>query len=191
MARERKFSTEILFQTGKELLLQHGYEGFHFGLLADRLEVARGTIYKYYDNKEEFITDYMIHEMQAFLEDLKGIRELAGFETQLDELLRIMDHHRSIHQILGMNQQISPDVNEKVRHHKSRLEQMHLDMYGELRQFVESGRTEGLLNPKLPDPLILGMIFQTINIPNHTQLPRELWLSSIRLMICHGIYNNS
>ena len=42
MARERKFSLEELFQTTKQLLLDYGYEGFTFSLLADQLEVARG-----------------------------------------------------------------------------------------------------------------------------------------------------
>lgn len=190
MARERKFSTKVLFQEGKELLLQHGYEGFNFGILAERLEVARGTIYKYYENKEEFITDYMIHEMHQFLEDLKQVRESDGFEEQLGTLLGIIYRHSALHQVLGMAHQIQAGVNEKVRLNKQQLEKLHLDMYGQLQDFIRQGREEELLNPALPDGLVLGMIFQTIDIPNHFGVPKEEWLAAIKQMICHGIYKS-
>ena len=75
MARERKFSTDDLFQASKQLLLQHGYEGFTFSLLADQFDVCR-ALYKYYENKEELITDFMIYEMGKFLFELKEIKTI-------------------------------------------------------------------------------------------------------------------
>lgn len=191
MARERKFSTQLLFQTGKDLLLRHGYEGFTFGMLADRLKVARGTIYKYYENKEEFIMDYMVYEMRRFLKDLGDFGKSEGFEKQLRELLDIIHKHSNIHQILGMNQQIPAEAGDKVRSNKELLEKLHMEMYGRFQGFIQQGRDEDLLNPGLPDQLVLGMIFQTINIPNHEGLPKTEWLDAIQLMICHGIYKNN
>ena len=35
--------------------------------VAEKLDVARGTLYKYYDNKNELITDFMLHEMNLYL----------------------------------------------------------------------------------------------------------------------------
>ena len=87
--RLRKFSREELFLATKQTLLKYGYEGFTFTLLAERLKVARGTLYRYFQNKEELITTYMVTEMEDFLADLKLIKNHHGFEAQFDYLLEI------------------------------------------------------------------------------------------------------
>lgn len=78
MARERKFSKDDLFRNVKHILLQHGYEGFTISLLADMLEVSRGALYKYYVNKNELITQFMIYEMEQFIGELKQINNLQA-----------------------------------------------------------------------------------------------------------------
>src|SRR5690625_5975859 len=90
MARERKFSKEGLYETTKETLLDHGYNGFTIGKVAKSLKVSRGTIYKYFDNKEELITEYMVYEMKLFLIELKEINSYQGFQAQFDFLLDII-----------------------------------------------------------------------------------------------------
>lgn len=57
MARERKFTRDDLYETTKYMLLENGYEGFTFSKLAEKLNVSRGAIYKYFNNKDELITD--------------------------------------------------------------------------------------------------------------------------------------
>ncbi|HYK73134.1 MAG TPA: TetR/AcrR family transcriptional regulator [Pseudoneobacillus sp.] len=188
MARERKFSIEQLFQATRELVVQHGYEGFSFGPLANRLEVSRGTLYKYYENKEELISDFMIYEMNLFLVDLKEIDTHKGFKDQFDFLFTLMFSHSTVHQLLGLAQQLQTHANEKVKANIKQLEILHQVMYTQLKGFIQLGRGEKLLKPQLPDMLILGMIFQTIAIPNHFGIPKSEWVESIKEMICHGMF---
>lgn len=82
MARERKFSLNELFQQTKQLLLEHGYEGFTFGLLAERLGVSRAAIYKHFENKEEAITAYMVDEMEQVFAKLVHIHDCPTFDEQ-------------------------------------------------------------------------------------------------------------
>ncbi|MEH7344212.1 TetR/AcrR family transcriptional regulator [Bacillus sp. JJ1532] len=191
LARERKFSIDELFRTTKELLLLHGYEGFTFSLLADRLEISRGTLYKYYDNKEELITDYMLDEMEKFLLKLQKITEFDGFEAQFNELLALIFEHSEIHQIIIIALQIPANISKKVTLNKAKLDVQHLDMYKHLQNFIDLGRAEKILKPQIPDGLILGFIFQTIAIPNHTRVPAEEWVSSIKEIICHGMFTKN
>jgi TetR/AcrR family transcriptional regulator, repressor of fatR-cypB operon len=190
MARERKFSTESLFQATRELLLAHGYEGFTFALLADQLEVARGTIYKYYENKEELITDFMVYEMDHFLNDLNRIGEYRGFVAQFDFLIDIIFRDNTIPQLISVGQQI-PVNNEKVKVNKAKINVLQLDMYKHLQAFISLGREEKILKPTIPDGLLLGMIFQTIAIPNHFNVPRSVWVESIKEILCHGMFTTS
>jgi TetR/AcrR family transcriptional regulator, repressor of fatR-cypB operon len=183
MARERKFSTDDLFQAAKQILLLHGYEGFNFSLLADRLEVSRGTLYKYYQNKEELIIDYMIYEMDQFLADLKNIEHQNGFESQFNFLIDIIFKHNEINQILEMVNQIPASM-------KKQLDTLHIGMYKYLQSFVDLGRQEKKLKPHFKDGLILGMIFQTIAIPNHFGVPQTEWVQSIKEILSHGMFVN-
>jgi TetR/AcrR family transcriptional regulator, repressor of fatR-cypB operon len=187
MARERKFSTDELFQATKLLLLKQGYEGFTFSLLADYLHVSRGAIYKYYENKEELISEFMLYEMNHFLEDIKGIEQIDSFQDQLDFLIRIMFKNEKIQPLIEMGKEIPINTNQKARENKVKLDLLHLHMYHFLQEFVYKGKDEKILKASIPDTLILGYIFQSVSIPNHFDIPHQEWVDSIKEMICHGI----
>lgn len=190
MARERKFSMDELYMATKKLLLMNGYEGFTISILADYLEVARGTIYKYFDNKEELITEYMLYEMNAYLTELKQIESLPGFDAQFDYLLNIMFKDAEIHKIIQIGQNMKVTTNEKVRENNRKLERLHWEMYTSLQNFIQIGRKEQKLKSHLPDSLILGFIFQSISIPNHNGVPQSQWFQSIKEIIRDGMLNH-
>jgi|HigsolmetaAR203D_1030402.scaffolds.fasta_scaffold00857_17 Transcriptional regulator len=187
IARERKFSTETLFRETKRALLQHGYEGLTFTVLAERLQVSRGAIYKYYENKEELVADLMIYEMNEFLHELQRIEEISGFDDQFHFLVDLIFRKKEIHQYIAAAEQIPLNHNEKVKVQKKRLEQMHLEMYALLRNFYRQGLAEGKLRPDLPEELVLGFIFQSIMIPNHFGVPVPEWVDAVKKILRHGI----
>jgi len=191
MARTRKFSTADLFRATNQLLLQYGYEGFTISIVADHLKVSRGAIYKYYENKEELIMDFMLDEMKSFLAELKEIDSLVHFEDQFDYLLTLIFKNTSIQKLIQIGQQIPININNKVKESKHSLDQMHLDMYANLQSFIQLGKKEGKLKRDLPDGILLGIIFQSIAIPNHFGVPHSAWVASIKEIICHGMFTSS
>ncbi|MCM3570694.1 TetR/AcrR family transcriptional regulator [Neobacillus mesonae] len=182
MARERKFTTDELFEATKQLLLHQGYEGFTFGLLADNLKVSRGAIYKYYENKEELITNFIFYEMDQFLLKLKKINQHQGFEAQFHFLLNLIFSYSDIQKLIKIGQQL-PGYQDKFK-------TLHSDMYQYLQGFIELGKKEGKLKRHLPNNLILGYIFQSVAIPNHSGIPHSEWASSIKEIICHGMFTD-
>jgi AcrR family transcriptional regulator len=188
MPRERKFSLEELFKATKELLLIHGYEGFTFSLLAEKLHVSRGTIYKYYENKDELISDYMIDDMNHFLNDLKVIEQYHGFIEQFDFLLNTILERKEINQMILIFAQIPTNTTEKVKQNQEVLFQLHQDMYRYLQSFIELGRKEEKLKSHIPDSLILGFIFQSVAIPNHFGVPHAKWVQSIKEIMKDGMF---
>ncbi|MFD2170454.1 TetR/AcrR family transcriptional regulator [Tumebacillus lipolyticus] len=191
MARERKFTTDRLFQEVKHVLLEHGYEGFTFGHVAERLDISRGALYKYYENKEELITDFMIYEMDNALQDIRMIETHHGFEAQFDCLLEVIFEHSMMHQILSMAHQLKGSSNQKVLENKSRLHEFHTSLYQILQQFIDRGRQEKVLKEHLPDELLLGVIIQMINIPNHVGVQKEAWIRSVNEILRHGMFEKN
>lgn len=187
LARERRFTDEELFQATGELLLQLGYEAFTFSLLAAELEVSRGTLYKYYKNKDELIIHYMLYEMREFLLKLKEIHKRETFEEQFEFLLALIFENSSIHHLIEIGMAVPKEKDENIK----RLNKKHLEMYEELMEFIHLGKKEQKLKADLPDSLLLGFIFQTISIPNHYRVPREEWVSSIKEVLRHGMFTKT
>jgi TetR/AcrR family transcriptional regulator, repressor of fatR-cypB operon len=190
MARERKFSIEELFVTVRHILLQQGYEGFTFSLLAEKLNVSRGVLYKYYENKDELIIDFMIYEMEKYLIELREIEKQPGFEAKFDFLFDIMFKNTEIQQLMVAGQQVPVNLHDKVKEKKEKLDKLHFDMYKYLQDFIQCGRKEGRLKSHLPDSLVLGMIFQTIAIPNFHGIPQTEWVKSIKEILTEGMFKN-
>ncbi len=191
MARERKFSLEELFKETKNLLLIHGYGGFTFSLLAEKLHVSRGTIYKYYENKDELIIDYMIHDMDRFLNDIKAIEQYHTFEEQFNFLLDTILERTEINKMILIFAQIPNNTTEKVKQNQEILFQLHQEMYRYLQSLVVLGKKEKKVKAHLPESLILGFIFQSTAIPNHFQVPQEKWIQSIKEIIKDGMFEHS
>jgi hypothetical protein len=63
-------------------------------------------------------------------------------------------------------------------------------MYNYLNRFILKGKEEGRLKSHIPDSLIIGLILQTVAIPNHFGIPHQEWLNSIKEIIRQGMFNN-
>ena len=187
IARERKFTTDDLFRETVRVLLERGYEGFTISEIADCLQVSRGALYKYYDNKDELISDFVIHEMNRFLDGLREIERCPDFESRFRFLLDLMFERRTIHELISRVRRIPMSANPKVRANFERLDRLHRDMYERLGSLIALGRREGKLRPHLPDDLVLGFIFQSIMIPNHANVPHDRWTAAIEDILRCGI----
>ncbi|WP_042144481.1 TetR/AcrR family transcriptional regulator [Paucisalibacillus sp. EB02] len=187
MARERKFSREELYRSTKELLLQYGYEGYTFTLLANQLNVSRAAIYKYYENKEELLSEYMLYELTSFLYLLKKVTREKTFTDQFHALFDVIFADMSLYQLREIGIQI-PKVNKKVAANKQNISEIVTELYTSLQHFIDLGRSEKKLRDDIPSNLIIGMIFQTVNIPNTEGVPHQDWVKKIKEVICHGVF---
>lgn len=189
MARERKFTDEHLFQATKQMIINDGYEAFTFSKLASILNVSRGSIYKYYENKDELISEFLMYEMNRFLNDFNELDKSGDFQTQFDLLIDFIFEQSNIHQVLEIIHQIPINTTKRVEDNKSRLSEYYVDMYKQFQGFIDLGRKENAIKSHLPTPVLLGMIFQTIAIPNHFGIPQVEWIASIKEILSHGMFN--
>ncbi|MCM3357923.1 TetR/AcrR family transcriptional regulator [Psychrobacillus sp. MER TA 171] len=188
MARERKFTDEHLFKETKELIIHDGYEAFTFSKLASRLGVSRGSLYKYYDNKDELISEFLMYEMARFLSDFDKLNKSSDFQTQFNELIDFIFAHNNIYEILDIIGQIPAPTTKRALNNKSRISEYYISMYQQFEGFIELGRKEGLIKEHLPTAVLLGMIFQIIAIPNHFNIPEGEWVASIKEILSSGMF---
>lgn len=188
MARERKFTDEHLFKETKELIIHDGYEAFTFSKLASRLGVSRGSLYKYYDNKDELISEFLMYEMARFLTDFDKLNKSADFQTQFNELIDFIFKHNNIYEVLDIIGQIPAPTTKRALNNKSRISEYYISMYQQFEGFIELGRKEGIIKAHLPNAVLLGMIFQIIAIPNHFNIPEDEWIASIKEILSSGMF---
>lgn len=190
MGRDRKFNSVDLFLCTKKLILQIGYEGFTIGQLAKMLDVSRAAIYKYYQNKDELLMDFMLEEMNNVLISFKSIPEEQTFLEKIDLLLQKIFMYKDLHLILGMQEIIptknAPDLEIK----KQKLSHMHKELYMPLVQIIQQGKKEGFIDMEIPNELLIGFIFQSISIPNHSGLEDGKLMDYTKNLILKGIMKN-
>lgn len=190
MARERKFSTTDIFNETKQLLLDNGYERYNIGQLAEKLNVSRAAIYKYYTNKDELIVDFMLHEMDRMMEEFNSVDPTATFDAQLNCVLNTIFDSKDLHHILAFAHLIEAKDNEGIAKKLEKLNELHLEMYKPLIRLIAKGKQDELIHQDLPESVMISFIFQSIKIPNHMNEPQETFLNSLRKLILNGLYTH-
>ncbi|MFB5661039.1 TetR/AcrR family transcriptional regulator [Alteribacillus sp. HJP-4] len=186
MSRQRTIDKVQLFQETEKLILENGYHSFHFKALAERLNVARSTIYNYYSKKEELVTDYMMHVIDTLMTRLNELETEIEFESKLIKVIQIWVEYSDIHQAL----QILPVLD----HHASPLVEANVQklfgFFQELNERVERLINEGqqleLLRRDIPVTGLSGIIMAMVKAPN-TRLSKQEWVSAIYNVLMNGM----
>lgn len=188
MARERKFTDDELFKATKLLLTREGYDAFTFSRLALMMEVSRGSIYKYYENKDELISEFLMYEMNRFLQGFNELDKSGDFKTQFYLVIDFIFKHTEIHHILEIIKQIPKNSSNRILSNQTKLNSYHTNMYKQFQGLIELGKKERIIKSHISDAIILGMTFQTIAIPNHYGIPNDEWIASIKEILSEGMF---
>ena len=109
---------EAILEATLELISEHGFHGTAMSMIAERADVGAGTIYRYFENKDDLINKLYLEikrqKGRAFLEGYSEARPLRErFRTiWLNMLQYYMDHPKE----LAFMEQFdnSPFMNEEV-----------------------------------------------------------------------------
>ena len=77
-----------------------------------------------------------------------------------------------------------------MKDNKSKLSEYHVEMYKQFQGLIDLGRKENVLKSHLSSAVMLGMIFQTIAIPNHFGIPQDEWIASIKEILFNGMFQS-
>jgi len=155
---------ERILQAAVVEMAQHGYHGTTVSRIARRAGVADGTIYLYFQNKEEILVSVFEQVMDRFLS--QGLLEL---EPGTDAVTRLREIVRLHLEQLGEDHDLAVILQVELRHSRRFLDlfsrtRLH-DYLVILAGVVEQGQREGAfwseLDPMLTAKLIFGVLDQT------------------------------
>ncbi|MFC4711753.1 TetR/AcrR family transcriptional regulator [Planococcus dechangensis] len=187
MGRKRKINKLELFQSTEKLLLIYGYDQFHFKILAKELNVARSTVYDYFANKEELVTEYMCDLMGRVNLELIKLKPIQSPLDRLKRMLKVFFTFSHIHNVLQIAHVINRGTSEKVEQNMQKLDNYHHEFFGMIISWIQEGQEKGELRPEISSSIIAGLFFTSIQIPNMENLKPDEWREAIFQAICEGI----
>ncbi|HET7578996.1 MAG TPA: TetR/AcrR family transcriptional regulator [Bacillales bacterium] len=184
---KRKIEFQDLMAETEQLLLQKGYKAFHFKLLADRLNVARSTIYEYYSSKEELVTAYMINIMNRVTAECEALEQLSSPLEQLKALMGVFIKYSQIHQITQIIPQINRNSSPAVKSSIDRLSEDHEKLYRTIMGLMEKAKTAGEIRSDVPSSVLARVYFTAIEIPNDEEWDHRDWSELIFRVLYEGM----
>ncbi|TCP30904.1 TetR family transcriptional regulator [Scopulibacillus darangshiensis] len=184
---KRKIDFQDLMAETERLLLEKGYDGFHFKLLANRLNVARSTIYEYYASKEELVTAYMINIMNRLTAESEALKPLASPLMHLKELMQIFIKYSQIHQITQMIPLINRDSSPAVKSSIDRLSEEHTRLYQTITDLIEKAKQTDEIRSDIPSSVLARVYFTAIEIPNDDAMNHRDWSELIFQVLYEGM----
>ncbi|MDI3527155.1 MAG: hypothetical protein PWR03_1338 [Tenuifilum sp.] len=145
-----------IFEVSLDVLLEFGFGGFSMGKVAKRANIAVGTIYLYFKNKDELISQLYIklyrESVERFLEHYDSSLPFKdGLKTVwVNYLKHRIEHYKESHFLEFYYR--SPYINES---HK----QMAEEMKKPVKDIIQRGKDLGLVRKDLDNEMIfLGML---------------------------------
>lgn len=185
MARKKLYYQDLMKATEK-ILLEQGYGGFNFSILAQTIGIGRSTLYEYYSAKDDLIADYMKNVMDHFNADLQVVAGHQDSKEQLQKLIQLMLKYSQIHNIIKILPLLE-NRSETVIQVKEQFRQDHLDILQYVRDIIEKGKRESIIRSEIPTDILSMFFFNTINDSGFLPIEEEVWADWIWNILSKGI----
>ncbi|HET8647047.1 MAG TPA: TetR/AcrR family transcriptional regulator, partial [Vicinamibacteria bacterium] len=163
MARKRSDDKrQRILQAAAKVFARKGYHGARVSEIARRADVADGTIYLYFRNKEDILVSLFDEVM---IEHLRQAREeVGGLKGAHEKLRAIARRHLGL---LGGNRDLAVVFQVELRQSTKFMERftaswLH-DYFTLLTEIVEEGQAEGSLRDDLPRKLVTKSFFGALD----------------------------
>ncbi len=139
--------------------------GFHSSRVSDiasRADVADGTIYLYFKNKEEILMAAINSAFDAFMRNART--EIAAIPSPVDKLrhlaylhLKAMGSNRNMAIVFQMELRQSVRFLEAFSHHEM------VEYFGLVRECIRQGQDQGLFRPELQEKIAANCFFGALD----------------------------
>ena len=151
-----------ILQAAVKVFARTGYHAAKVAEIARGADVADGTIYLYFRNKEDILVSLFDEVMDEHLQQAR--RELSAVEGAPARLRAIARHHL---RVLGGNRDLAVVFQVELRQSVHFLERftaswLH-DYFALLTQVIEDGQREGSLRPDLPVKVVTKAFFGALD----------------------------
>ncbi len=153
---------EAILDAATVEIAAHGYHGTTVAMIARRAGVADGTIYLYFEGKEEILVSLFERAMDRFTG--QGARELAGLPGPRERLRRIIELHL---ELVGADRDLAIITQVELRHSLHFLDQLSRDRVAAYLQaiaaVVAEGQAAGLWRRDLDSLFLAKAVFGVLD----------------------------
>lgn len=154
---------ERLHKKAREMILNRGIKGWNMGTLAAEAGIAKSTLYRIIDSKEELILGIIIENMQRIEVDLKKILLDDENEDLIEKVSALASENVPLLFGTYLNEALLeyPELEDKVKENEENIQQAVL-------MFLKHGQTRGQIKMNIDlltvFELIMGTILQFVRI---------------------------
>jgi len=107
-AREKQQRQEAILQAAEEILKQDGFANLSMDKIAEKAELSKGTLYLYFENKEQLLIGIINGHMDRLIKRLeKTFKKHGELRQLLRELVTILlDFYRNSEELFHFLQQL-------------------------------------------------------------------------------------
>src|SRR5213593_1312878 len=153
---------ERILRAAIDVFAQSGYFNAKVSEIARAAGVADGTIYLYFDGKEDLLVSIFRDHTRNYLQSLE--RDLANVNRPEDRIRIAIRHHL---ETLGRDRSLAIVAQVELRHSLKFMallsQQEVADYLGLLRKMVEHGQAEGSFRRNLHPQLVAKAIFGVLD----------------------------
>lgn len=139
--------------------------GFHSSRVSDvaaRADVADGTIYLYFKNKEEILMAAIHSAFDAFMKNART--EIAAIASPVDKLRRLAFLHL---QAMGANRNMAivfqMELRQSVRFLEAFSHHQMVEYFGLVRECIRKGQQQGVFRPELHEKIAANCFFGALD----------------------------
>jgi TetR/AcrR family transcriptional regulator, fatty acid metabolism regulator protein len=163
MARRRTDDKrQRILNAAVKVFARKGYFAAKVSEIAHKADVADGTIYLYFKNKEDILVNLFDELMAEHLESARA--ELASVLGAPDKLRAIASHHLAM---LGGNRDLAIVFQVELRQSTKFMERFSAswlqDYFAIVQDVIEEGQREGSLRADLPRKLVAKAFFGVLD----------------------------
>jgi AcrR family transcriptional regulator len=176
--RLREETQQALLEAGEQVFAEQGVRGTRIEDISKRAGVAVGTLYNYFEDREQLFAALMTRRREELVRTLDEVSQAARgkswhaeFEDVLRATLTHLEHHRRFFAILAQGEPLAPRRAEGAAPEEPGGRGLETgcsgldDLYACMERLVRRGVTEGALKPAfapLYPALLLGLLRSAI-----------------------------
>ena len=166
--KQRQEREALIFQAAEEVITEKGYHEASMDEIAQRVGIAKGTLYLHFASKEELVLALIERSMPLFLQEIEKIAASAlGPRAKLEALLHMM-----VKGMLGKKRfefftalSQSAELRKLFEEHELRFRKLGVwqRLYAEVSTLIEAGKTTGEFDWSLPTDVMVGAFLSLLS----------------------------
>ena len=153
---------DTILRAAVEVIAERGYFGARMAEVAERAQVADGTLYLYFKGKEDLLVSILEEYSQAFI--TRARRDIEGVEDPRERLTRIVERHLSS---LERDRSLAQVFQIELRHTRRFLRRVAKgqvsDYLGLLEGIIADGARQGVFRSDVPAEVAARAVFGGID----------------------------